>query len=523
MHRFWSFDDLVVQVLDYLERADQAHVARLRKHLFLLAIPFVWQRPSFKGLANLLVESSAYPTTLFAKVRSLMRSNGKPQANWLGENESTLERLAFYGAYARRLDIVEPGKGHDDDFYAIVNTIFISEYSMEDIFSSLEHIHVTVSTPAFAAQAFRFAVPTLKYLNLTLIVIGLTEDAPGARSSDFLPYLLGLPRLDNLQLYGRATSAEAEAQFLEQTAKHFPAMKKFSAPLMLVDASFFGPLSIMRGLEKINIQLTYIPFFPSPCILPILYQLSVTYTRVKDLQCLLEALSAPLLKALQIKSNAIRITGSVAEGNTRTYRTLCETVANSWPGLQVFTLSGFPDIITSTEPPSPWKWTPFSPLLRCQDMRTCTIQTPVKVDVSDADLYSIADAWPELQHLALAIPEGSIVEPPSATFYGLLYLARKCTKLENVALSMTLIPSGTDELTLPNVVPNTSVLRLDVHDCPPCDAALTATLLTRLFPELKRFRFSTRKVVPNDPELDGADEQRMEAMMEIKARLELRP
>ncbi|KZO96804.1 hypothetical protein CALVIDRAFT_99462 [Calocera viscosa TUFC12733] len=524
MHQFWYLDELVLPVLEYLERADKSRLSRTCKRLFLLAIPLVWHRPSFRGLANLFAAPSGYRSTrLFARLGSLVWRNGKVQANWLGANESLIERLEFYGAYVRRLDIVEVTNGRADDFMVILNAVLLSDRSLEDVFPKLENLHVTVSTPAFASQAFRFGFPNLKYLSLTLIVLGLTDDVPGSRYSDFLPSVFVLPRLDNLQMYGRTTNALAEAVFLEQTAERFPALKKLSAPLMLVDSSFLGPLALMKGLEKLNIQLDSLPsVLATRCDLPALDQLSVTYMRVFDLQCLLEALCAPNLQTLQIKSNAIRITGAAAAGNTRAYRTLCNTIASSWPALRVFTLSGFPDIITSVTPPTPWMWDSFSPLLECSEIRTCTIQTPVKVDVSDPDLFNIASAWPYLTDLALAIPEGSIVGPPSATANGVEHLALKCRQLENLALSVNLIyPVAEAPPAPPDISPNLKVLRLDVHDCPPCDAVWTADLLKQLFPKLKRFRFATRKVVRDNPELDGADERRMESMKEIKARLGL--
>ncbi|KZT59338.1 hypothetical protein CALCODRAFT_516116 [Calocera cornea HHB12733] len=521
MHQFWGIDELVALVLGYLERHDLARVARTSKRLFLLSTPLVWARPSFKGLAGLTVEPSAYrPARLFAQLGRLVWGDTETKANWLGSNASSFERLLYYGAYVRRLDIIEATNGRAEDFLTVVSIIHQSDSDLTDVFPSLVYLYITAATPDFVAQTVRFASPKLQYLSLSLIVLGLTDDEPGSRYSDFLPWVLDLPRLDNLQMYGRTTSASAEADFLEQTATQFPGLKMLDAPLMLVDASFLGPLARMKGLQDLNMQLDSLPSVPPiRCDLPMLKQLNVVYTRVHDLQCLLEAISAPALTVLQIKSNAIRITGTAAAGNTRAYRNLCTIIARSWPGLQVFTLSGFPGIITLQTSPTPWVWDTFSPLMQCHDMRTFTVQTPVKVDVSDRDLCDMANTWPHLTDLALAIPEGSIVEQPKAGINGLIYLAQKCRQLENIGLSINL-ECPADEAPL-SLLPNAAVLRVDVHDCPPVNAIRTADILKQLFPSLIRFWFCTRKMVRNNAELDEADERRMECMKEIKARLGL--
>ncbi|KAJ7794876.1 hypothetical protein B0H14DRAFT_3556183 [Mycena olivaceomarginata] len=134
----------------------------------------------------------------------------------------------------------------------------------------------------------------------------------------------------------------------------------------------------------------------------------------------------------------------------------------------------------------------FQPLLSCVNLTEVHIVIGHGIDIDNAFLKQMAQAWPQLRTLDLSPGCQSARYEPRDTLAGLIPLAQHCSHLETLALVLdaTSIDPYTKEK--PGAgVRNLTLLELDVVESPVDSPAAVASFLSAIFPNLRRV--SSRK------------------------------
>ncbi|KAI0647943.1 hypothetical protein C8Q79DRAFT_924986 [Trametes meyenii] len=167
----------------------------------------------------------------------------------------------------------------------------------------------------------------------------------------------------------------------------------------------------------------------------------------------------------------------------------------------------------------------LAPLYALKRLSHLSLHVKGPVTITDEDLSDAASAWPQLTHLHLepgyrVSPLDGVVFKPSATFAGLVTLARGCPLLEHLGVAINphtaALPDarGTADL---RMRPGRGVLhralrRLDIGLSPLEEGkdVLFAAALSDVFPGLQYIGDHWR-YVPTQPMVDGAARARREA------------
>jgi hypothetical protein len=138
----------------------------------------------------------------------------------------------------------------------------------------------------------------------------------------------------------------------------------------------------------------------------------------------------------------------------------------------------------------------LAPILALRSLASVIIEIGIPLALSDADLHTIAEAWPKIEILVLGSDPFCIhtrTIAPTAGIQGLLSLITHCPLLQRVALFLDFTSHVTPELIATCSLLTHSVMQLDVGRSWIEESAVVAALFSGVFPNLREFAWSGKK------------------------------
>ncbi|KAJ6594641.1 hypothetical protein B0H19DRAFT_1096298 [Mycena capillaripes] len=127
------------------------------------------------------------------------------------------------------------------------------------------------------------------------------------------------------------------------------------------------------------------------------------------------------------------------------------------------------------------------PLPSCASLPEITVRTGHGIDLNDAFLKQMAQAWPQLQKLDLSPGCQSVQYVPQVTLSGLIPLAQHCPHMASLALVIDPTTTAPHSKNKPGGgISNRALVELEVVESPLSSPAAVASFLSAIFPNLQR-------------------------------------
>lgn len=266
---------------------------------------------------------------------------------------------------------------------------------------------------------------------------------------------------------------------------------------MCTTATIFGHLSKLRNLTTLHLNLLAIE------------DATVLLSRTDDkadmfpsLQNLFLAghidLFPKIVTFLKSVSAMISLRFSVREyPRTSQLSNLLHTIANTFPRLQIIQLNVPKEELLTTQANRQYitntdqfyhNLNVIRPLLTMRYLQAVHLDLGVPIYLTDGDLRIIGSAWPSIRVLSLCSNpycEYTRSARPTCTLFGLLELARVCTRLQHLGLFIDCAIGLTESILATTTIASRTLSHLDVGRSWINEPSLTAGVLSGALPALR--------------------------------------
>ncbi|KZO96222.1 hypothetical protein CALVIDRAFT_564098 [Calocera viscosa TUFC12733] len=517
--------ELLQLIIAFLSPASTLAVALTSRVLFEITIEHLWEAPRMLGLVT--VGDRADPRLFRGREgrcgwvgRKVRRAVGLER----GEEKQRVplvvlraRRFEFYASFVRSLSLDET-QG-DTLSLEVVNKPLqlVGLSSLPIALPRLHELSVHASRASFLKSACSLPwslCPSLSRIKISVQQAPRVQDNEDPWPSALKDTLAHLPRLDELELIRHHWRGGEDALFDLLSTRFGATLRNLT--VLGLDFDMRVLEQPLPALQELNLMLDTDAHVPAVLSMHALRKLHLhPITRMDGSQAVLAALDAPELGkvglAVGFLSALDPLPDEIDSASPDPLHALLSLLARRWPHLVSFFLhiSGTHHPAFQSEAAASWPLSRLRPLLTLSQLKEIHLVTPAQLPLGDADVASLAEAWPEVRVLHL---RGGVVE--RAAGWRALSVLAQLPNLQELALPIILrTPSSPLALISASGVDTLSMGQGDVAFPDHSSSGLRA-----LFPKLKTLQFDTR------PGNSHADEiQRAGRLMRLRIALGSEP